>query len=59
MGGMWQALISTAASLAVAIPIYAAYNLLVSRVESIVLDMERASVEIMAFLFGQSRPKGK
>ena len=59
MGGMWQALISTAASLAVAIPIYAGYNLLVSRVESIVLDMERASVEILAFLSGRSRHKGK
>jgi biopolymer transport protein ExbB len=59
MGGMWQALISTAASLAVAIPIYAGYNLLVGRVESIVLDMERASVEILAFLSGRSRHKGK
>ena len=59
MGGMWQALISTAASLAVAIPIYAGYNLLVGRVESIVLDMERASMEILAFLYGRSRHKGK
>jgi biopolymer transport protein ExbB len=59
MGGLWQALISTAASLAVAIPIYAGYNLLVGRVESIVLDMERASVEILAFLTGHGQPKGK
>jgi biopolymer transport protein ExbB len=59
LGGMWQALISTAASLAVAIPIYAGYNLLVGRVESIALDMQRASVEILAFLSGQSRHKGK
>ena len=59
MGGLWQALISTAASLAVAIPIYAAYNLLVGRVESIVLDMERASVEILAFLTGHGQQKGK
>ena len=59
MGGMWQALISTAASLAVAIPIYAGYNLLVSRVESIVLDMERASVEILAFLSSHSRRQRK
>jgi biopolymer transport protein ExbB len=59
MGGMWQAMITTAASLAVAIPIYAGYNLLVGRVESIVLDMERASVEILAFLSGRSRHKGK
>jgi biopolymer transport protein ExbB len=59
MGGLWQALISTAASLAVAIPIYAGYNLLVGRVESIVLDMERASVEILAFLTGHGQQKGK
>ena len=57
MGGLWQALISTAASLAVGILIYAGYNLLASRVESIVLDMERASVEILAFLTGRDRRK--
>jgi biopolymer transport protein ExbB len=52
-GGLWQALISTAAGLAVAIPAYAAYNFLVGRVESIVLDMERASGEILGFLVTQ------
>ena len=45
--GVWQALICTAAGLAVAIPSYAAYNYLVSRVNSIVLDMEQASTEIL------------
>jgi biopolymer transport protein ExbB len=45
--GIWQALICTAAGLAVAIPSYAAYNYLVSRVNSIVLDMEQASTEIL------------
>lgn len=59
MGGMWQALISTAAGLAVAIPAYAGYNFLVSRVESIVLDMEMASAEILAFLTGHAQPKAK
>ena len=39
--GIWQALICTAAGLAVAIPAHAGYNYLVSRVNSIVLDMER------------------
>src|SRR5881628_4023103 len=34
-GGVWQALICTAAGLAVAIPCYAAYNYLVSRVNGI------------------------
>ena len=45
--GIWQALICTAGGLAVAIPSYAAYNYLVSRVNSIVLDMEKASMEIV------------
>ena len=34
-------------SLAVAIPCYAAYNYLVGRVNSIVLDMEKAASEIV------------
>jgi len=46
-GGVWQALICTAAGLAVAIPCYAAYNYLVSRVNAIVLDMEKAVTEII------------
>jgi len=46
-GGVWQSMISMAAGLAVAIPTYAGYNYLVSRVNSIVLDMEKASSEII------------
>src|SRR5688572_11352363 len=49
-GGIWQALICTAAGLAVAIPCYAAYNYLVSRVNAIVLDMEKAATEITNIL---------
>ncbi len=45
--GIWQALICMAAGLAVAIPAYAGYNYLVSRVNAIVLDMERAATEIV------------
>src|SRR5215471_10648660 len=45
--GISHALICTAAGLAVAIPTHAAYNYLVSRVNSIVLDMERAASEIV------------
>lgn len=48
--GVWQALISTAAGLSVAIPTYAAYNFLMSRIESILLDMERTSSEIFTVL---------
>ncbi len=45
--GIWQALICAAAGLAVAIPAHAGYNYLVSRVNAIVLDMERAATEII------------
>jgi biopolymer transport protein ExbB len=49
-GGVWQALICTATGLAVAIPCYAAYNYLVSRVNAIVLDMEKAATEIIGIV---------
>jgi biopolymer transport protein ExbB len=45
--GVWEALICTAAGLAVSIPSHAGYNYLVSRVNNIVLDMERAATEIV------------
>lgn len=45
--GIWQALTCTAAGIAVAIPTYAGYNFLVSRVNEVVLDMERAATEIV------------
>jgi biopolymer transport protein ExbB len=45
--GIWKALVCAAAGLAVAIPAHAGYNYLVSRVNSIVLDMERAATEIV------------
>lgn len=44
--GIWKALICTAAGLAVSIIAYAGYNYLVSRVNEIVLDMEKAATEI-------------
>ncbi len=46
-GGVWQALICTAMGLAVAIFAYVGYNYLVSRVNVIVLDMEKTSTEIL------------
>jgi biopolymer transport protein ExbB len=45
--GVLKALICAGAGLAVAIPAHAGYNYLVSRVNSIVLDMERAATEIV------------
>ena len=46
-GGVWESLICAAAGIAVAIPAHAGYNYLISRVNKIVLDMERASGEIV------------
>lgn len=48
--GIWQALISAGAGIAVAIPTHAGYNYLVSRVNVIVLDMERSATEIVNIL---------
>ena len=57
-GGLWVALLTTAAGLTVAIPAYASYNFLVGRVQSLVLDMERVSGEILNFLIQrQSQPR--
>ncbi len=55
--GIGQALICAAAGLAVAIAAHAAYNYLVSRVNSIVLDMERAATEIVNIVTGTPGPK--
>jgi len=49
-GGIWQAVITTVAGLMIAIPAFVAYNYLVSRVNNIILDMERCSTELVYFL---------
>jgi biopolymer transport protein ExbB len=48
-----------AAGLAVAIPTYAGYNYLVSRVNSIVLDMEKASSEVINLVSESPAANGK
>ncbi len=45
--GIWESLVCAAAGIALAIPAHAGYNYLVSRVNKIVLDMERAAAEIV------------
>ena len=49
-GGLWAALTATALSLVIAILAYAGYNLLVSRIESILLDMERSASALLNFM---------
>jgi biopolymer transport protein ExbB len=50
MGGLMKALVSTAAGLAVAIPCYAAFNLLVVKIDRILLDVEKSGSEMLAFI---------
>jgi biopolymer transport protein ExbB len=49
-GGLWAASAATALSLVIAILAYAGYNLLVSRVEAILLDMERSASALLNFM---------
>ena len=46
---IWQALLTTAAGLSITIPCHVGYNYLVGRVESMVLDMEKAALELTSF----------
>ncbi len=49
-GGLWAALLTTAAGLITGIPAYAGYHFLISRIESIALDMEQTAEKIIHFL---------
>lgn len=53
--GMWQALLSTAGSLMLAIPAHLAHHFLTGRVRSIVRDVEWAGNEIMKYLLTEYR----
>ena len=55
--GVWRALVCAAAGLAVTIPAHAGYNYLVSRVNSIVLEMERAATEIVQIVTEGVKPQ--
>lgn len=49
-GGIWEALLTTVFGLMVAIPAFIAYNFLVTRVNGIILEMERTAAELVNFL---------
>ena len=49
-GGIWEALVTTVAGLAVAIPAYVAYNFLVSKVDGFVLEMEKSATDLVNVL---------
>ena len=48
--GLVPALVTTAAGLLIAIPAFAAFNVLVVKIDRLVLDMEHAASEIVQFL---------
>jgi biopolymer transport protein ExbB len=56
--GMWQALLSTAAGLMLAIPAHLAYHFLSGRVRAILRDVEWAGNEIMKYLLIEYRDGG-
>ena len=49
-GGIWEALLTTVAGLIVAIPTFIVYNYLASRINHLILEMEKASTELVNFL---------
>ncbi len=49
-GGIWEALFTTVAGLIVAIPAFITYNYLVSRIDNFILEMEKASTELINFI---------
>lgn len=56
--GIWKALLTTAAGLCVAVPCYVAFNYLLSRIQAIVLDINKATSEIIYF-FTETRAREK
>ncbi len=48
--GIWEALITTAFGLAIAIPVFIGYKYLISRVDRFILDLEEGSTELVDVL---------
>jgi len=46
-GGIWQAMLTTAAGLAVAVPTLFAHNYLASRIKALVMDLEETSQSVL------------
>lgn len=57
-GGMWEALLTAAAGLAVAIPAHLGRHFLAGRVRALVQDMEWAGNELMRYLLREHRKNG-
>jgi len=46
-GGIWEGLLTAVAGLVVAVPAFVAYNFFVSRVNNVILEMEKSSAELV------------
>lgn len=57
-GGIWQALLTTAAGLSVAIPVYIAYKVLQGRVARHAEEMDRVASDCLEMLGGDGAEKG-
>lgn len=58
-GGIWEALITTAAGLVVGIATLLAYNYLVSKVQRLVFEMEVSSTNVLELLTQSQKKEGK
>ncbi len=58
-GGIWEALITTAAGLVVGIATLLAYNYLVSKVQRLVFEMELSSTNLLELLTQSQKKEGK
>lgn len=54
-GGIWEALLTTVAGLSLAIPVYIAYNYLVSRINGFVWEMETTSTHLIEVLTNRKK----
>lgn len=52
--GIWQALITTAGGLIIAIPAYVGYKYLLSRVDRLAIEMEEGSLELLDLLTNEA-----
>ena len=56
-GGIKVALITTAAGLTIAIPVNIAYNFFVSRIDKLIVEMEKGSAEVLNLLWDMGGPR--
>ena len=49
--GIWEALVTTVGGLVVAIPAYLAYNYFVTRVNNLILEMEKSATRLIDIIF--------